>query len=65
MAFKWYWSASADLIHLDQIKCVYLKVYLGVYMGKPLMIQIEDEKKIEQLKEKLQAKTKIQIVRMV
>lgn len=32
-------------------------------MGKPLMIQIEDDKKIEKLKEKMGAKTKIEVVR--
>lgn len=32
-------------------------------MGKPLMIQEADEKKIEQLKEVLGAKTKIEVVR--
>lgn len=32
-------------------------------MGKPLMIQLNDEKKIDELKEKLQAKTKIEVVR--
>jgi hypothetical protein len=32
-------------------------------MGKPLMIQVGDEQKIEELKEKLHAKTKIEVVR--
>jgi hypothetical protein len=32
-------------------------------MGKPLMIQKEDAEKIEALKEKLGAKTKIEVVR--
>jgi hypothetical protein len=32
-------------------------------MGKPLMIQEDDEKKIEELKARLHAKTKIQVVR--
>ena len=32
-------------------------------MGKPLMIQPKDEERIEQLKEELKAKTKIEIVR--
>ncbi len=32
-------------------------------MGKPLMIQLDDEKKINELKEKLHAKTKIEVVR--
>ncbi len=32
-------------------------------MGKPLMIQIEDELKILKLKEKMGAKTKIDVVR--
>lgn len=32
-------------------------------MGKPLMIQIEDDTLIEKLKEKLGAKTKIDVVR--
>ena len=32
-------------------------------MGKPLMIQKEDAEKIELLKEKLGAKTKIEVVR--
>ncbi len=32
-------------------------------MGKPLMIQVDDEQKIEKLKEKLHAKTKIEVVR--
>lgn len=32
-------------------------------MGKPLMIQLDDEKKIDELKEKLHAKTKIEVVR--
>ena len=32
-------------------------------MGKPLMIQIDDEKMIDQLKEKMGAKTKIEVVR--
>ena len=33
-------------------------------MGKPLMIQIEDAARIEKLKEKMGAKTKIDVVRM-
>jgi len=32
-------------------------------MGKPLMIQPEDEKRIETLKEKLGARTKVDVVR--
>lgn len=32
-------------------------------MGKPLMIQIEDDARIEKLKEKIGAKTKIDVVR--
>lgn len=32
-------------------------------MGKPLMIQLDDENKINDLKERLQAKTKIEVVR--
>ena len=32
-------------------------------MGKPLMIQADDEKKIDALKVRLHAKTKIQVVR--
>lgn len=32
-------------------------------MGKPLMIQIEDDARIEKLKEKMGAKTKIDVVR--
>jgi hypothetical protein len=32
-------------------------------MGKPLMIQIEDEKRIDSLKEKLGARTKVEVVR--
>jgi hypothetical protein len=32
-------------------------------MGKPLMIQIEDDARIERLKEKMGAKTKIDVVR--
>jgi hypothetical protein len=32
-------------------------------MGKPLMIQIEDNDKIEELKSKLGVKTKIEVVR--
>jgi hypothetical protein len=32
-------------------------------MGKPLMIQLDDEKKINDLKERLGAKTKIEVVR--
>lgn len=32
-------------------------------MGKPLMIQIEDDSLIERLKEKIGAKTKIEVVR--
>jgi hypothetical protein len=32
-------------------------------MGKPLMIQIEDDERIESLKKRLGAKTKIDIVR--
>ncbi len=32
-------------------------------MGKPLMIQIEDDDRIEKLKAKLGAKTKIEVVR--
>ena len=32
-------------------------------MGKPLMIQVHDEKKIDDLKLKLGAKTKIEVVR--
>ncbi len=32
-------------------------------MGKPLMIQIEDDVRIEKLKEKMGAKTKIDVVR--
>jgi hypothetical protein len=32
-------------------------------MGKPLMIQEDDERKIEELKSRLHAKTKIQVVR--
>lgn len=32
-------------------------------MGKPLMIQVEDAEKIESLKVKLGAKTKIEVVR--
>ena len=32
-------------------------------MGKPLMIQAEDDKMIERLKEKMGAKTKIDVVR--
>lgn len=32
-------------------------------MGKPLMIQPEDEKRIDSLKEKLGARTKVEVVR--
>lgn len=32
-------------------------------MGKPLTIQIEDENKIEELKDKIGAKTKIEVIR--
>ena len=32
-------------------------------MGKPLMIQLDDEKKIDDLKLRLHAKTKIEVVR--
>lgn len=32
-------------------------------MGKPLMIQLEDEEKIEFLKKKVGARTKVEIVR--
>ncbi len=32
-------------------------------MGKPLMIQEEDDKRIEQLRKKLGIKTKVQVVR--
>ena len=32
-------------------------------MGKPLMLQEEDDQKIELLKEKLHAKTKVEVVR--
>jgi hypothetical protein len=32
-------------------------------MGKPLMIQEEDDRKIEILKEKIHAKTKVEVVR--
>lgn len=32
-------------------------------MGKPLMIQLEDDQKIEELKLKLGAKTKIEVLR--
>lgn len=32
-------------------------------MGKPLMIQAEDEERIENLKKKLRAKTKVEVLR--
>lgn len=32
-------------------------------MGKPLMIQLEDEQRIENLKEKMGARTKVEVVR--
>ena len=32
-------------------------------MGKPLMIQLEDEERIDHLKEKLGARTKVEVVR--
>lgn len=37
--------------------------YISTYMGKPLMIQPEDDEKIESLKEKLHVRTKVEIVR--
>lgn len=36
---------------------------MGGFVGKPLMIQIEDDARIEKLKEKMGAKTKIDVVR--
>jgi hypothetical protein len=42
---------------------IYLPIYLEVYMGKPLMIQEEDERRIESLKRRLGIQTKVDVLR--
>jgi hypothetical protein len=42
---------------------IYFRVYLEVYMGKPLMIQEEDERRIETLKRRLGIQRKVDVLR--
>jgi hypothetical protein len=42
---------------------VYFLRYLEIYMGKPLMIQEEDERRIETLKRKLGIQRKVDVLR--
>jgi hypothetical protein len=42
---------------------IYCPVYLEIHMGRPLMIQEEDERRIEILKRKLGIKRKVDVLR--
>src|SRR4030042_6253811 len=42
---------------------IYFLVYLEIYMGRPLMIQEEDERRIEILKQKLGVPHKVDVLR--
>jgi hypothetical protein len=42
---------------------IYFRIYLEIYMGKPLMIQEEDERRIDTLKRRLKIAHKVDIVR--
>jgi hypothetical protein len=53
-----------DEIHASFLSFViYFQVYFEIYMGKPLMIQEEDERRIETLKRRLKIARKVDIVR--
>jgi len=42
---------------------LYLAIYREIYMGKPLMIQEEDERRIESLKQRLGIPHKVDVLR--
>jgi hypothetical protein len=42
---------------------IYFKVYTEIYMGKPLMIQEEDERRIDRLKRRLKIARKVDVLR--
>jgi hypothetical protein len=42
---------------------IYLWIYLEIDMGKPLMIQEEDERRIDSLKRRLGIKSKVDVLR--
>ena len=44
-------------------RMIYFQIYLEIYMGKPLMIQEEDERRIENLKKKLGIQRKVDVLR--
>lgn len=41
----------------------YIIEYIRIYMGKPLMIQEDDNRRLESLKKALGAKSKVQVLR--
>jgi hypothetical protein len=44
-------------------RVIYFFIYLEVYMGKPLMIQEDDERRIESLKRRLGIQRKVDVLR--
>jgi hypothetical protein len=42
---------------------IYFAIYLETYMGKPLMILDEDDRRIEKLKKKLGIRSKVDVLR--
>jgi hypothetical protein len=44
-------------------RVIYFQIYLEIYMGKPLMIQEEDERRIDTLKRRLKIARKVDILR--
>jgi hypothetical protein len=47
----------------DLIRVIYFRVYSEIYMGRPLMIQEEDERRIERLKRRLGIQRKVDVLR--
>ncbi len=45
------------------IDTIYKEIYKRIYMGRPLMIQEADDRRLEDLKKEMGAKTKVQVLR--